>query len=420
MRIKTTKKEEVTLSLLKCPACGANVTINKGDTEVTCLACGSTSSLSRSETIDQVIENPSNEEIVALPQDNKKSRKEEIKAIIDDYQREHPQEASSLVYEPSDDYLLPKRGQKFSRFAAYMKRNWPLYAMLIPMILYFLVFNYYPMAGIVLAFKKWSIQGQIWGSPWCRDESGNLDLFKNFKTLFDDPDFMPKFLNTIRISGLRILIGFPVPIILTILLNEMRAKKYAKTFQIVSYLPHFISWVIISGILKSLTASLSSFQEIMTRIFGHEIEFFTDPNLFMWLLIFSNIWKSAGWGTIIYFAALAGINPDLYEAADIDGASRWNKIIHITLPGLVPAISINLILTASGFIHAGFDQIFNMYSPEVYETSDVIETYLFRIGITDGKYSLAAALGLFNSSISLVMVIISNKIIKLIGGDSLW
>lgn len=326
----------------------------------------------------------------------------------------------TLKYELTINSLNPEKGRRFAKFSAYMKRNWPLYAMLIPMTIYFLIFNYYPMAGIVLAFKNWKISGQIWGSPWCTDESGNLDLFRNFKTLFNDPDFMPKFVNTVRISGLRILIGFPVPIILTILLNEMRAKKYAKTFQIISYLPHFISWVIISGILKSLTQSFSSFQNLMIQIFGKEIPFFTDPQLFMWLLIFSNVWKNAGWGTIIYFAALAGINPDLYEAADIDGASRWNKIIHITLPGLVPAISINLILTASGFIHAGFDQIYNMYNTLVYETSDVIETYLFRIGITNGKYSLATALGLFNSTISLVMVLISNKIIKLIGGDSLW
>ena len=200
----------------------------------------------------------------------------------------------------------------------------------------------------------------------------------------------------------------------------MRMKKFAKTFQIVSYLPHFISWIIISGILKSLTASYSHFQTVMISIFGHEIAFFTDPKLFLGLLIFSNIWKNAGWGTIIYFAALSGINPDLYEAADIDGASRWNKILHITLPGLVPAISVNLILTASGFIHAGFDQIYNMYNATVYETADVIETYLFRVGITDGEYSLATALGLFNSVISLIMVIISNRIIKAIGGDSIW
>lgn len=326
----------------------------------------------------------------------------------------------TLQYEFSANNLIPRRGAKARHIGSYFKRNWPLYLMLLPMVAYFLLFNYYPMAGIVLAFKNWTIKGQIWGSPWCTDENGKLDLFYNFKTLFLDPDFTPKLVNTLRISGLRILIGFPVPIILTIFLNEMRAKKFAKTFQIVSYLPHFISWIIISGILKSLTASYSHFQMVMISLFGSEVSFFTDPKLFLGLLIFSNIWKNAGWGTIIYFAALSGINPDLYEAADIDGASRWNKIIHITLPGLVPAISVNLILTASGFIHAGFDQIYNMYNATVYETADVIETYLFRVGITDGEYSLATALGLFNSVISLIMVIISNRIIKAIGGDSIW
>ena len=327
---------------------------------------------------------------------------------------------ATLQYELSSNDLVPNRGKRANRFVAYMKRNWPLYAMLLPMVVYFIIFNYYPMAGITLAFKKWTIRGQIWGSPWCVDENGALDLFRNFKTLFNDPDFTPKLVNTLRISGLRVLIGFPVPIILTILLNEMPAKRFAKGFQIVSYLPHFISWVIISGILTSLTASQSAFQNLMIKIFGSQVSFFTDPNLFLGLVIFSNIWKNAGWGTIIYFAALAGINPDLYEAADIDGASRWDKILHITLPGLVPAISVNLILTASGFIHAGFDQIYNMYNATVYETADIIETYLFRIGITDGQYDLATALGLFNSTISLILVIISNKIIKLIGGDSIW
>ena len=328
--------------------------------------------------------------------------------------------STTLRYEVSNNSLIPHRTAKSRKLSGYWKRNWPLYLMLLPMVAYFLVFNYYPMAGIIIAFKSWSFRGGIWGSPWCTSDNGSLDLFQNFRILFNDPDFAPKLTNTLRISGLRILIGFPIPIILTIFLNEMRAKKFGKTFQIVSYLPHFISWVIISGILKSLTASYSTFQNTMVAIFGREISFFTDPNLFLWLLIFSNIWKNAGWGTIIYFAALASINPDLYEAADMDGASRWNKIIHITLPGLVPAISVNLILTASGFIHAGFDQIFNMYNATVYPTADVLETYLFRVGITDGEYSIATALGLFNSIISLIMVIISNRIIKAIGGHSIW
>lgn len=327
---------------------------------------------------------------------------------------------TTLTFELSEKSMNPKKGQRWGKFVSYMKRNWPLYLMLVPMFIYFLIFNYYPMAGIQLAFKKWTKIGQIWGSPWCTDSYGNLDLFKNFRELFENPDFLVVFKNTLRISSLRILIGFPIPIILTILLNEMPAKRYAKTFQIVSYLPHFISWVIISGILKSLTQSYSSFQNLMVKIFGQEALFFNTPDLFLWLLIFTNIWKSAGWGTIIYFAALAGINPDLYEAADIDGASRWNKMLHITLPGLIPAISINLILTASGFVHAGFDQIYNLYNPTVYETSDIIETYLFRKGITNGKYDMATALGLFNSTISLVLVLISNKIIKWIGGDSIW
>ena len=312
--------------------------------------------------------------------------------------------------------LTPKRPNKW---ASYFKRSWPLYAMLIPMIVYQLIFSYYPMLGVVIAFKDWRILGGIWGSPWA-STNGSLDLFKHFKTLFGDPDFVGKLINTLRISGLRILFGFPVPILMTILLNEMGSRRFSKGFQVVSYLPHFISWVVIAGILTSLTSSQSAFQEAMKSIFGKELPFFTDDNFFLGIVIVSDIWKEAGWATIIYFAAVASISKELYEAASIDGASRFQKICSITLPGMVPAISVNLILTASNIIYGGFDQIYNLYNDTVLGKGDIIETYLFRIGIQEGQYDLAAAMGLFNSVISLVLVLIANKLIKLIGGDSIW
>lgn len=318
---------------------------------------------------------------------------------------------------------LPKSSSKKickAKLKSYFKRNWPLYVMVLPMIIYLLIFNYYPMLGLQLAFKKWSIKGGIWGSPWATNENGELDLLFNFRTLFSDDNFFKTFSNTIRISFLRILIGFPIPIIITILLNEMPAKKFAKGYQVISYLPHFISWIIISGILSSLTASQSSFQNLMTSIFGHEISFFTDNKLFLGLVIFSDIWKEAGWATIIYFAAISGINNELYEAAAVDGANRFQKIMYITLPGIAPAISINLILQAGNLVHGGFDQIFNMYNKTVYEMGDILETYLFRIGITDGDYALGTALGLFNSVIAFILVITSNTIVKKIGGEPIW
>ncbi len=324
-----------------------------------------------------------------------------------------------MIAEASSIKPLPQRNPKKERRKAYWRQMWPLYALLLPMVAYLLISSYYPMLGLQIAFKDWRLRLGIWGSPWATTD-GQLDLFKHFKTLFMDDDFPTKLMNTLRVSGLRILFGFPVPIILTILLNEMRSRKISRGFQIVAYLPHFISWVVLSGILTSMTASKSVFQNFLSSIFGEEVGFFTNDHLFLGMVIFSDIWKEAGWSTIIYFAALAAIPPELYEAAEIDGANRLQRIIHVTLPGLVPAISVNLILTASGVIYGGFDQIYNLYNETVYGMGDIIDTYLFRIGITDGSYDVATAMGLFDSVVSLILVLLANKIIKKIGGDGLW
>ena len=211
-----------------------------------------------------------------------------------------------------------------------------------------------------------------------------------------------------------------MPIILVLLLNELTSEKYKKLVQGISYLPYFISWVIISNIFFDLTKTDSGFQLVLESIFGHQIKFFGDDNLFLLIVILTDIWKNAGWGTIIYFAALSNISPELYEAASIDGANRFQKMFYITLPGLVPAISINLIFALSGIIYGGFDQIYNMYNETVYGKGDILETYLFRIGILEGQYDVGAALGLFNSIIALVLTLIANKIIKKIGGEPIW
>jgi putative aldouronate transport system permease protein len=280
------------------------------------------------------------------------------------------------------------------------------------------------MLGLQIAFKDWVIPiggrpGGQWGSPWATTD-GQLDLFKHFRLLFQDREFLVKFGNTVRIAALRLLCGFPVPIILTILMNELTSNIFKKGVQTVSYLPHFISWVIISGVLISMTASQTSFQNFLKLIFGKEIHFFSNDNLFVAIIIISNIWKNAGWGTIIYLAAITNINPELYESAAIDGANRWQKILHITLPGIRPAITINLILQAGSLVSGGFDQVFNMYNTAVYGKGDILETYLFRIGITGGRYDIATALGLFNSLIALVLTIITNKAAKKLGGEGIW
>ena len=315
--------------------------------------------------------------------------------------------------------------KKSGRRLRYFKRNWQLYSMLIVMAVTLLVFNYWPMTGLQLAFKDWVIpignqKGGIWGSPWATDENGNLDLFKHFRTLFTDPLVYPTFFNTLRISVLRLLIGFPMPIILALLLNEVPSDKFRKTVQSMSYLPHFISWVIIASILKDLTASDSLLQNLLESIFGHEMDFFGNSNLFITLLIISDIWKGVGWGTVIYFAALTSIDPQQYEAAMIDGANRWQRIRFVTLPGIVPAVSINLIFSLSGIVYGGFEQIYNLYNPMVYEKADILETYMFRNGIIGGDYALGTAMGLFNSVIGFALVLLANKVIKKIGGEGIW
>ena len=307
----------------------------------------------------------------------------------------------------------------------YVRKNWQLYSMLAVMVIVLAVFCYYPMLGIQLAFKDFRIaigtqSGGIWGSPWATDDAGNLDLFKHFKSLFGNPDIFKTFLNTLRLSSLRMLFGFPVPIIMAVFLNELTGEKYKKTVQSITYLPYFISWVIISGILTNLSATGSGLQKVLARMFGHEIEFFGDSDLFLGLLVVSDIWKNAGWGTIIYFAALTGISPELYEAAEVDGANRWRKMLHITLPGLLPAVTINLIFAISGIVYGGFDQVYNMYNRTVYDKADILETYIFRNGVVGGDYSLGTAMGLFNSSIAFVLTLIANKVVKKLGGSGIW
>lgn len=323
-----------------------------------------------------------------------------------------------------------KQKKKRNSFISDLKRDKLLYSMLIVMAVTLIVFCYLPMFGLTLAFKDWRIPvtgvrpGGLFGSPWATDENGNLDLLKHFKVLFLNADVRKTFVNTLRIAALRIVFSFPLPIVLALMLNELTDEHFKKFVQSLSYLPYFISWVIISGVLKDMTASESAFQNFIKLIFGTELKFFSDNNLFLTICVVSEIWKNVGWGSIIYFAALTAISPELYEAAMIDGAGRWSKMFYITLPGIMPAVSINLIFSITSITSGGFDQIYNMYNQLVYEKGDILETYIFRTSFGSGgspeSYGVNTALGLFNSLIGLTLMLTANKVVKKLGGEGVW
>lgn len=313
-----------------------------------------------------------------------------------------------------------KKTKNGGGFGYYLKGNWQLYLFLLPAFAFFLVFSYYPMLGIQIAFKDWNPNLGMWGSPWATSDDGRLQLLKYFSKIFSDEHVLVTLTNTLRLSSLRLLFGFFPPIIMVILMNEMRAPRLKKTIQTLTYLPHFVSWIIIAGILQSLTQTGGTLQQIFKGVFGKELQFFGDSDLFIVMLIVSDIWKEAGWGTIIYLASINGINPSVEEAALIDGAGRWQRIVHVIMPGILPAVSINLIFACSGLIYGGFDQVYNMYNSAVYPKADIMETYLYRIGVSSGNYSLSTAMSLFNSTVSFLLMLLANKIIGKLGGSTVW
>lgn len=280
-----------------------------------------------------------------------------------------------------------------------------LYLLLIPALIYYITFHYAPMYGATIAFKDFNIMKGILRSPWVG--------FEYFRVIFNLHKFWQVFRNTIVISLLRISFGFPAPIIVAILLNEMGSMKVKRTIQTLIYLPHFISWVILGGILVNLLSINGGVvNQFIMMVRDEPIGFLTDPRYFRGTIIGSMIWKEYGWGTVIYMATLAGISPELYESAAIDGASRLQRIWHITLPHLVGVISVLLILRIGRMMQAGFEQIFVLYHPAVYTVIDILDTYVYRIGLADGKFSQATAVGLFRSTVNFLLLITANKIAK--------
>ncbi len=307
--------------------------------------------------------------------------------------------------------LLRRAAKSFRGYITHYE----LVLMFLPVLAYFILFRYVPMYGITLAFKKFNLAKGILGSPWV-----GLD---NFTTLFATQTFLRAIRNTVIISLQRLVFGFPMPILLALMINEVRHLKFKKVVQTVSYLPHFLSWVILAGLfLQMLSPSTGPVNHILTQWFGvrDPIFFLGDNAYFRGTLIVTDIWKGMGWGSVLYLATIAGIDTSLYEAAVMDGASRMQRILYITLPCLIPTISILLILNVGGILDAGFDQIFNMYNEAVYETGDIIDTYVYRVGLGQMRYSQGTAVGLFKNVIGFFLVILTNKISQRINGNGVW
>ncbi|MEK5238869.1 ABC transporter permease subunit [Paenibacillus sp. FSL L8-0470] len=310
--------------------------------------------------------------------------------------------------------LYPARPSRIAATWREYKKCRYLFLLLAPVMIWYAVFAYAPMYGIQLAFKDFRIMDGIWGSPWVG--------LKHFEFLFfQSPDFLRILKNTVTISFLHIAFGFPAPIILALLINEIRSSSFKRVAQSLTYLPHFFSWVILSGILITLLSPSSGVVNYLLQLVGLEpIYFLGNPNYFRFTLVTSGIWKEVGWGTIIYLAALAGIQPEMYEAAVMDGASRWRQTLSITLPTILPVIILMFILRIGSVLDAGFDQILNLYSPATYSVADILDTYVYRVGLQNFQFSLTTAVGLFKNVIAFALVLTTNFVSKKLGQQGIF
>lgn len=291
-----------------------------------------------------------------------------------------------------------------NRYLVNMRKYWMLYVMILPGIIYYLVFKYLPLAGSVIAFQDYQIFKGMLSSSWV-----GLD---NFKFIFTYEDFYLVLRNTATIALYQLVFGFPAPIILALLFNEVRLMLAKRVMQSLFYLPHFLSWVVVGGIVFELLSSQGVIN-MMRGWFGQEtILFMQEQRYFRAIVVISGIWKDVGWGTIIYLAAIAGINPSLYEAAVMDGANRWKQTIHITLPTMFPTILVLFLLNIGNFLELGFDQIYNLLTPMTYSVGDIIETYVYRAGVLQGQYSVTTAIGLFQSVIGFVLLWVFNRMAR--------
>ena len=296
---------------------------------------------------------------------------------------------------------------------AYMLQHKWLYIMLLPGLLYFIMFRYVPMGGLVIAFKNYSPFTGIWESPWC--------AFDNFKRFFDTPDFWKLFKNTLGISLLQLLLFFPAPIVLSLFLNEVRHSGYKRVVQTLVYIPHFVSWVIVASLTYQLFNVTDGIVNIVIEaLTGSTIDVLSKSSTFWGLIVGQVIWKETGYGTIVFLAALAGVDQEMYEAARVDGAGRWRLMWHITLPAIKGTIIMMLIMRVGGILNTGYEQIFLMRNDLNVATAEVFDTYIYTRGIVQGQYSFSSAAGMFKSVIGMIMVLTADRVAKWFGESGLY
>ena len=313
---------------------------------------------------------------------------------------------------------MMKAKQSIGRFFRYVRRHPMMYLMLIPGLFFLFIYKFAPLYGILIAFKDYNIFAgsnpvdAIAKSPWVG--------FANFERLFKSSEFIKVLVNTLIINGMKILFLFPIPIICAILLNEIRNKAFRKLSQTAIYVPYFFSWVVVFGIFYSLFGSYGVVNNVIAALGHARIKFFTDTGIFRWLLVFTEGWKEIGYNTVIYLAAITGIDIALYEAASVDGANKWKQIWHVTMPGLLPTIVFMFILKVGYILDTGFEQVLVFYNPAVYDVADIIQTYVYRLGMGQMDFPLSTALGLFNSVVAFVLIVSANMISKKLIHRSIW
>ncbi|MFD0674249.1 ABC transporter permease [Cohnella sp. GCM10027633] len=278
----------------------------------------------------------------------------------------------------------------------YLSKTWPLHLFLLPSVLLLIVYNYIPMAGFLIGFQDFK--------PWLGIAHSPFVGLKHFKFMFNDPNAIQVIWNTLIIAGFKIIVGAIVPFVFALFLNEVRGILFKRTIQSLIYLPHFLNWVILGGILTDLLATNGLINQTLEALGFNRVFFLGSGEWFRFTLVTSDVWKEFGFGTIIYLAAMTGINQSLYEAADIDGANNFKKAIHVTIPSVIPIAIVITTLSLGNVLNAGFDQVYNMYNPLVYEQGDIIDTYVYRVGLLQGSFSLATAVGFFKSVIGFILI----------------